>query len=166
MDRGADGEVIVEEDIASAMSEPAEPKPILDDNVMNKSSDSGETNTGGSQKPSEWVEWRENSDSRNSPPPSNSADADQTSPLEDGDVQMLSEEPQPFAADPDKTNPSSVSAEKAADSCETLEVNSDTSSSPSAEDGDGDQNVVKTESHTVKDDSTEDAKSEGIHLTD
>ncbi|KAL2524406.1 SIT4 phosphatase-associated family protein [Abeliophyllum distichum] len=64
---GADDEVIVDEDedlADTATSEQPELKPRLADPAPNNlSEDSRETETMVSEKPPEWVEWRENSDS-------------------------------------------------------------------------------------------------------
>ncbi|KAK6150137.1 hypothetical protein DH2020_017662 [Rehmannia glutinosa] len=112
----ADGDVIVEkdEDLAdTATSEPPEQKPTLDENVPNQLSEGlRETETSGSDKPPEWVEWRESSHSIEFPPTSNStntADAAQEPSLPNGELQV--ELGEPDIVGPDKT--------VAADDCET-----------------------------------------------
>ncbi|PIN22429.1 SAP family cell cycle dependent phosphatase-associated protein [Handroanthus impetiginosus] len=74
---GADG-VIIEgkEDLAdTAMSKPQESKPTLEGKEPSKlSNDSRKTKNVGPDRPPEWVEWRESSDSVDLAPTSNSAD--------------------------------------------------------------------------------------------
>lgn len=103
----------------TAASEPPEQKPTVDDNVPGKLSEGfRESETSGSDKPPEWVEWRESSDSIEIPPPSNTAntsDAAQLPSLPNGEIQVeLEGQPD---VEPDKTVASPTSADGPADNC-------------------------------------------------
>ncbi|KAL3833706.1 hypothetical protein ACJIZ3_008442 [Penstemon smallii] len=146
-------EVIVEEDEESgdtATSVCAEPKPTSDD----KLSDLRETETSGSDKPTEWVEWRESSDSVDLLPTSNSSDAAQPPPLPDDEVQVVSEA-QPHAIRPDKID-TSTSTDGAGSSHGIKDIDSGANPSQSAGVDERNQNMGKVEdAHPSKKDSSE-----------
>lgn len=90
--------VIVEEDedlADTAASKPREEKPTSDDDTPSKFPEgssvfpegSTESETSGSQKPREWVGWREGSDSTEMPPSSNAENVAQLPPLPNGEVE-------------------------------------------------------------------------------
>ncbi|GFP95963.1 serine/threonine-protein phosphatase 6 regulatory subunit 3 [Phtheirospermum japonicum] len=130
----ADNDVTVEEDedlTDTATSESPEPKPTPDENTETTtklSEGPTETETSGSDKPPEWVEWRESSHSIEFPPTSNStntADAAQEPPLPNGEVQVGVAEPD--AVGPHKTaaeddSPASKEIESGKNPTETAEV--------------------------------------------
>ncbi|KAK4421047.1 Serine/threonine-protein phosphatase 6 regulatory subunit [Sesamum alatum] len=117
-DGGAD-DVILEEDkdlADPAISSPPELKPTLDGNLPSKlSEDMTETETIGSDKAPEWVEWRENSDSIELSPPLSSPDTSNTAqcpsipngePMESGaqPVDVAPDEAESLANVPRKTD--------------------------------------------------------------
>ncbi|KAL0442453.1 UNVERIFIED_CONTAM: Serine/threonine-protein phosphatase 6 regulatory subunit, partial [Sesamum latifolium] len=112
-----------DEDLAdTATSEPVQQIPTLDDNAPSKLSEgSRETETSGSDKPPEWVEWRETSGSLELPPTSDSSNtstAAQKPPLPNGELE-LELEGQPDDVGPDKTVASPTYADAPADNCKT-----------------------------------------------
>ncbi|KAL6561919.1 hypothetical protein OROGR_002926 [Orobanche gracilis] len=101
----ADDEDMVIEDLAGpATSEPPEQKPTLGANLMTELYEGPRENeTSGSDKPHEWVEWRESSYSIEFPPGSKSVHtdyADQKASLPNGEAQV--ELGDPGAAGPPK----------------------------------------------------------------
>lgn len=103
----------------TAASEPSEQK---SDDVDNKPSELSEglreSETFASDKPPEWVEWRESSDSLEDPPPSESdtanvSDVTQLPSLPNGELPVELED------QPDKTAASPASTDEPADSCKT-----------------------------------------------
>ncbi|XP_057763885.1 uncharacterized protein LOC130985117 [Salvia miltiorrhiza] len=111
---GADN-VVVEEDADladTAAAEPSEEKSNAVDVMPTKLLDGSlESETSSSDKPPEWVEWRESSGSFENPPPSNTAntsdDAEQLPSLPNGELQVALED------QPDKT------AHEPAETCQT-----------------------------------------------
>ncbi|KAK4440226.1 Serine/threonine-protein phosphatase 6 regulatory subunit [Sesamum alatum] len=114
---GADDEDLVD----TATSGPPQQIPTLDDNAPSKLSEgSRETETRGSDKPPEWVEWRETSDSLELPPTSDSFNASSAAhkpPLPNGELQLELEGQPDVGAD--KTFASPTYADVPADSCKT-----------------------------------------------
>ncbi|KAL6546321.1 hypothetical protein OROMI_022042 [Orobanche minor] len=102
----ADDDDMVIEDLAGpATSEPPEQKPTLGANLMTELYEGPreKNETSGSNKPHEWVEWRESSHSIEFPPGSNSVNtenADQKASLPNGEAQV--ELGDPGAAGPPK----------------------------------------------------------------
>lgn len=144
--------VIVEEDedlTDTAASKPPEQKPTSDDDVPNKFPEgSTESETSGSQKPAEWVEWRESSDSTEMPPLSNAENVSssaQRPPLPNGEVQEELEcqpdiEPDKTVASPSGDSPDSN--DSAIDPSQSKEV------------GEGNKNIEKVvESSAARDES-------------
>ncbi|KAL7131155.1 hypothetical protein ABFS83_13G179300 [Erythranthe nasuta] len=167
-------EVIVEEDEKNssdtATSVPPEQNPTLDDNnnVPSKLSEGlRETETSsGTDKPPEWVEWREDSDSVEFPPTSISANTSDASqhpppPLPNGEVDLVG---QPLIG-PDIAV---VSADGPADNCKTdsggspdsKEIDSVISPSQSKEVGDEDRSIGKVDLHAEAEDSSGNAECE------
>ncbi|KAL1560505.1 serine/threonine-protein phosphatase 6 regulatory subunit 1-like [Salvia divinorum] len=116
---GADNVVVEEdEDLANtAASEPYEQKSNAVDDIPTELLDGPrESETSSSDIPTEWVEWRESSDSFENPPLSNTADtsdADQLPSLPNGKLQVeLVDQPDKLAASPASTN-------EPADTCKT-----------------------------------------------
>ncbi|KAI3466866.1 hypothetical protein Pfo_023529 [Paulownia fortunei] len=162
---GEADDVIVEEDedlADTAISEPPEPKPTLDGNVpSNLPKDLRETETIGSDKLPEWVEWRASSDSVQLPPTSNSADtseAAQCSSIPNGE--LLESGAQPDDIGPDTAE---SSADGPSDTCKTDGGGSPdskeiTKPSQSAEVGEGNQRIREVDSVAGTEDSSGPAK--------
>ncbi|XP_047941220.1 serine/threonine-protein phosphatase 6 regulatory subunit 1-like [Salvia hispanica] len=116
---GADNVIVEEdEDLAdTAVSEPSEQKSNAGDDMPTELLDGpGESETSSSDKPTEWVEWRESSDSFENPPLSNTAnssDADQLPSLPNGELQVE------LVDQPDKPAASPASTDEPADTCKT-----------------------------------------------
>ncbi|KAH6790165.1 SIT4 phosphatase-associated family protein [Perilla frutescens var. frutescens] len=151
--------VIVEEDedlVATAVSETSEQKSNIVDNMPSKLSEGlRESETSSSDKPPEWVEWRESSDSFENPLPSDAAnicDVPQLPSLPNGEMEMESED------QPDETAASSAST---ADNCKTESGESPdaehpvTNASQSTEATEGNESIEKVaDSHAGTDDSS------------
>lgn len=152
---GARDEVILEEDenlADTATSGPPEQDPTLDDNAPSKLSEGfRETETSGTDKSPEWVEWRESSDAIESPPTSNSA---QNPPLPNGELEEeLVGQPD---IGPDKTLASPISADTDSGvSPDSKEIDSGIVTSKSTSVADDDRSIEKVDSHAGTEDSSE-----------
>ncbi|KAA8519377.1 hypothetical protein F0562_013633 [Nyssa sinensis] len=135
---GGDDEVIVDEDdlVDSATYQVPEPKPCLDDFApVNLSECGGETGVSESDKPPEWVEWRETSDSVEP------SDAEGPPVLPNGELQTELED-RADNIDPSTADPSPSSTDGKTDTGVSPESTDETSgSNPSqlsdSEDGKG-----------------------------
>ncbi|XP_073129268.1 uncharacterized protein [Henckelia pumila] len=92
-----DNKVLVDEDddedyADTATSEPLVPKPVVD-NMFSKSHDFEEVESRGPSRQSEWVEWRESSDSVEVPPTNSvgTSESAQRPPLPNGELPVGSE---------------------------------------------------------------------------
>ncbi|KAL6567259.1 hypothetical protein OROGR_000927 [Orobanche gracilis] len=99
-----DDDMVIEDLEGPAISEPPEEKPTLGANLITELYEGlRDSETSGSDKPHEWVEWRESSHSIEFPPGSNSVNtenADQEPSLPNGEAQV--ELGDPGAAGPPK----------------------------------------------------------------
>uniref|UniRef100_A0A5B7AXS8 Putative serine/threonine-protein phosphatase 6 regulatory subunit 2 n=1 Tax=Davidia involucrata TaxID=16924 RepID=A0A5B7AXS8_DAVIN len=112
---GSDDEVIVDEDdlVDTATSQVSEPNQSLEDSALvNLSKYAGETGVNESDKPPEWVEWRETSDSLEP------SDADRPLVLPNGDRQLELED-RADDIDPNTDDPSPSSTDALVDNGKT-----------------------------------------------
>ncbi|KAA8514846.1 hypothetical protein F0562_018025 [Nyssa sinensis] len=149
---GGDDEVIVDEDdlVDTATSQLSEPKPSLEDSAfVNLSKYTGEAEVSESDKPPEWVEWRETSDSLEP------SDADRPPVLTNGDHQLELEN-RADNIDSDTADPSPSSTDALVDNGKTEAGESPDESSPGfnpaqpSESGDVNQSPDTSPDHEVE----------------
>lgn len=142
----------------TAASEPSEQKSDVDNKPSELSEGLRESETCASDKPPEWVEWRESSDSLEDPPPSESdsanvSDVAELPSLPNGELPVELED------QPDKTAASPASTDDPTDNCKTESgespdaKDSATDLSQSTEATEANQSIEKVvDSHAGRDD--------------
>lgn len=122
---------MIEEDDDVADTAASEPSSNVVDGVPTKLLEGPiESETSTSEKPPEWVEWRESSDSFENPPPSdpaNTTDAAKFPSLPNGELQAELEDHQPN----ETAASSAASIDEPADSCKTESGDADSAANPS-----------------------------------